>query len=328
MKKISIYELMNVWKDFYNKINNVSNTALFSVEKTEPMFLDVYMSETEKIYGLSGKGTHIIRKLKDIALSQKEKFELFIPTNTTNKKEQNPLWNIKHGYMYYKNTSNIIKLNKIIQTVNYINTCYKGYELSEELISNKDKTNGIIGIDIYFDEPIWLSQIIKGNPMFNPIIDSDEKIIFGKGTTKATTIDKAIEFVIKKSDRFQTLFPKYINITSRDRNSLDEFIESKYIVSIIAYGRHARVIFKDTSLLKIIDSWKQEPDAMTKNLLKSYNHMEFIKRKPEQGKEGSCVAISFARALFTSDVGINTINDNIPYEYLILSKRLLSKFNL
>lgn len=326
MTSITIYNLMDSWKEFYDSINIVSDTGLYKINEALECFLDVQSSHTEKIVGLCGKGTHILRRMKDLAMSNNENTECFIPNNKGNGRSQRPLWNIKHGYMYYKNKDNYRSLNKIILTINHINKLLRGYTLSEETNQNGEGTHGIIGIDIPFTEPQWLSDIVKGDPMFNPIVDTTGRIIFGKGATKGTTIDHAIQFLKYKSDLFNSLFPKYLNITRNEIDTLDLFIRSSHTVAIVGYGRHARVVFKDGENMRIIDAWKQEPDAGTKRLMKLYKNLRFVKRAPEQGSEGSCVTISLARALFTSHQGIHTIHDVIPLEYLVLSNRLVSKY--
>ena len=67
-------------------------------------------------------------------------------------------------------------------------------------------------------------------------------------------------------------------------------------------------------------------DTGTKNLIKLVPNLEFIKRKPEQTNEGSCTAVSYARTLYMSVEGVNKLNYEIPFDYIVLASRLISKF--
>ena len=124
------------------------------------------------------------------------------------------------------------------------------------------------------------------------------------------------------------LYPKYINLRSTKTLSplLDAFIKSDYKIANIAYDRHARTIFKNNNKIYIIDPWKQSADAGTKNLIKLISNLEFVKRKPEQTNEGSCTADSYARTLYMSAEGVDKLNNEIPYDYIVLASRLISKF--
>ena len=57
-------------------------------------------------------------------------------------------------------------------------------------------------------------------------------------------------------------------------------------------------------------------------------NLSFIKRKSEQTTEGSFVAVSYARALYMADKGIDVINNEIPFDYIVLTSRLISKFRV
>ena len=239
----------------------------------------------------------------------------------------NPLWNVRHGYMYYKNDTNLKNLKILSLIINTLNKKYNNYILSNSPIIEQ-KTYGIIGIDIPFNEPEWLSKLLPGDKLSNPIVNKSGQFIFSKCAISTKTIEYAIKFLNNKMDAFSNIYPKYLNIknTSVISKELENFITSNYKIALIAYNRHARIIFKNNTNLHIIDPWKQTADIGTKNLIKVVPNLTFIKRKPEQTNEGSCVAISFARALYLSLKDYNSIFESIPFEYIILASRLISKF--
>jgi len=325
-KTININKLKEEWKLIYNK-NNSQFPSLNIINNTNN-FLDVKISKTQKIVGITGNGTLILRKLKDLALANKENTDIYLPKNFTGKYYANPLWNRVHGYMYYINEHNNKNLSKIIFTINEINKKYNSYKLSESLDKHTKKTYGIIGIDIPYNESVWVTDLIKGNPLQNPILNEHKQIIFSKCAISTKTIEKANYYIQKKSNKFKVLYPRYINLRSTKTLSqqLKNFINSDYIIANIAYDRHARTIFKNNNKIYIIDPWKQSADAGTKNLIKLISNLEFIKRKPEQTNEGSCTAVSYARTLYMSVEGVNKLNKEVPFDYIVLASRLISKF--
>ena len=325
-KTININKLKEEWKLIYNK-NNSQLPSLNIINNTNNFF-DIKLSKTKKIVGLSGNGTLILRKLKDLALANKENTDIYLPKNFTGKYYANPLWNRVHGYMYYINENNNKNLSKIIFTINEINKKYNSYKLSESLVKDNVKSHGIIGIDIPYTESVWVTDLMKGNLLQNPILNENKQIIFSKCAISTKTIEKANYYIQKKSDKFKLLYPKYINLRSTKTLSqqLDYFIKSDYIIANIAYDRHARTIFKNNNKIYIIDPWKQTADAGTKNLMKLISNLEFIKRKPEQTNEGSCTAVSYARTLYMSVEGVDKLNKEILFDYIVLASRLISKF--
>ena len=325
-KIITINELKSEWMKIYEKS---TPSLTFDINQSKDNLLDIRLSKTAKVIGLAGNGTLFLRKIKDIALANNQRTDIYLPKNYTGKHYANPLWNRVHGYMYYLNEYNIKIISQIVYTINEINAKYKSYKISDSVATEENKTHGIIGIDILYTEPKWVSDIIKGNPLQNPILNENGQIIFSKCAISTKTIEKANVYLQNKMPKeFKTLYPKYINIRSTKAISkeLTTFIESDYTIANIAYSKHARTIFKNGGKLYIIDPWKQSADAGTKDLIKIVPSLSFIKRKQEQTTEGSCTAVSYARTLYMAMQGVDKINEQIPLDYIVLASRLISKF--
>ena len=328
-KKININELKKEWLELYNKLkdNKVGYTML-SINENDNNFLDIKLSRTEKIIGLTGKGTLILRKLSDMGMVKNEDINTYLPKNFNNKSYMKPLWNIKHGYMYFKNDINLKNLKTIIDIINYLNNKYNSYRISSSLIEEKEE--GIIGVDIKYEEPEWISRLIPGNKIYNPIINKNKQIVFSKCAITVKTLELANKYLNKKMNNFKDIYENYIYLKTTKSMSLEleKFIKSDKIIGLIAYDKHARIIFKKEDKLFMIDPWKQTVDKGTKDLICLIPDLSFIKRKAEQTTEGSCVAVSYARALYMADKGIDVIDNEIPFDYIVLTSRLISKFRV
>jgi len=328
VKRININDLKKEWKKLYEI---AQSSPIFDIIESKDNLLNIKLSKTAKIIGLSGEGTLILRKIKDIALANKELTEIYLPKNYTGKHYANPLYNRVHGYMYYINETNYTRISRIVNTINLINQKYNSYKLLESFNDEEKeiKTHGIIGIDILYVEPSWVTELVKGNPLQNPILNKEGQIIFSKCAITTNTIEKANIYLQQKMPKeFKILYPKYIILSSTKTISvqLKTFIESDYKIANIGYSKHARIIFKKNGNLFIIDPWKQEPDKGTKDLMKLISNLQFIKRKPEQTTEGSCTAVSYARTLHMVMNGVDNINDKLSFDYIILASRLISKY--
>ena len=331
---INISELKDEWYDLYHKLKrkykeNVLLDTPLTINENINNILNVRLSRTEKVIGLTGKGTFILRKFRDMGMAKNEVLNIYLPKNYNNKKFVNPIWNVKHGYMYYNNDVNLKILKITVEIINILNKKFKNYKLSNSSVDVK-KSEGIIGIDIEYIESEWVTKLIKGDKMHNPIITKDKQIIFSKSMITLKTVELATKFLNKRLDRFKDIYEKYILLKTTKKVSLEleEFIKSDKKIGLIAYDKHARIIFKKDNNLFIIDPWKQTIDKGTKDLMNLLPNLSFIKRKSEQTTEGSCVAVSYARALYMADKGIDVINNEIPFDYIVLTSRLISKFRV
>ena len=59
---------------------------------------------------------------------------IYLPKNFTGKTFSKPLWNVKHGYMYYINDVNIKNITVLSFILNNINDKYNTYKLSDSPI--------------------------------------------------------------------------------------------------------------------------------------------------------------------------------------------------
>ena len=102
-----------------------------------------------------------------------------------------------------------------------------------------------------------------------------------------------------------------------------------------ALDGHAVLIVNDkiNKKLLLVDPWR--PPTYYKNseyyikvkkdIKLKYNYdLKYVDKKSDQGSEGSCVIVSFAKALWIAREGIENVNKHpIPYDYAVLALRLL-----
>jgi hypothetical protein len=320
-QEITFQELINeckkiiIPKDFNVYLKH--NEYLLEYKYKEDNLIVIKFSETEKIIGLQGSGVYLLKRIDSVEYTN------YFPKNYLNGFRK-PLWNFKHGFMFNKNDTTVFLINKLIFLANIINE--KNYKLSEEYEPNKD--SGIIGVNIEYEEPKWVTDIIPGNKLNNPIINNNI-ITFAKSGVTTLCLEKCIKF-LRKYNKFKDLNDRYIvgDDFNELKNEFQKFIDSNFIVSLIGYMKHTRIVFKriDSNKIILIDSWKQKEDKITKELKKTFYNLEFTKREKEQGNEGSCSAISLARSLFLSHLGVCNFDKKIPFDYIILASRIITKF--
>ena len=191
---------------------------------------------------------------------------------------------------------------------------------------------GIVGIDVPFKEPAWVTEIKKGKALFNPAISSDGTYFFGEESLDIKRVYKAIRYLFKTSSG--KIWKKLHTGVNRSR-----FVSGggDYAVTVGAIGDHARVFMRVMDENRkpeiwIIDPWKRvadmvEDEAMVEFLKKAPKNMHFVLKEldvPDQGDEGSCVLAAFARALWIAKDGPEVAQRGpIPHEFAVLSLRLL-----
>ena len=278
--------------------------------------LQVSVSAHPKFYSLAGKHLKYLREI--------------IPKNTTQRGSQKPMYNVKHGYMYFLNDTNRKNLAKFYTVSKELNELYKGYSLIEDESGPQDKTLGIIGWDVKYEEPQWLKDALPGkwDPRLNPIIDAAGKMYFQKCAFTGKAYENGVKR-IQKTAIAKNLYPKYISI-QHNFVELDAFVKSPQTSGYIAWGHHARTIYKKTqNELVIIDPWQQNVanqkkfKELTQHLAPMNVRVSFLRKAAEQGAEGSCAVHAFARALMIA-ASPDSAPNKLDYAYAILASRLLS----
>jgi len=271
---------------------------------------------TYKVYGLKGKLLldPVIRPL--------------IPLNhIPNSRPKRALYNKVHGYMYFKNPENMKKLSYLQELLLVLDKKYAAYTIQDE-VAPLNKTFGIIGWDIPYTDPKWVTDIVGSNwdPKLNPSIDQNKIIRFGKIGISVKMINKSVLLLRKHDKDFNRLSSTYY------KSDISEFFKETATVAFCAWGHvlHARCMLRDDvgKTVYFIDPWKQRlenkeiPGICQANGYKC----EFIVRKPEQLDEGSCTAIAFMRAIMAAKFGKVGLTMDMPLEYIVLTSRLISKF--
>ena len=188
IQEIQFHKLITeFYKIFFENIKNISYLKTFlTFKQNESNLFDIRFSETKKCIGLKGDGFFLFKKItigfegsKHISLFPKN----FCKIKVKNKRKlmyvsRNPIWNYEHGYMFNKNIKNIKCLNLLISFAYFLNS--KNLVLSKNYLDDKnfytDSKNkdfpqgGIIGVEKFYDEPEWVTKIISGDKLNNPIV--------------------------------------------------------------------------------------------------------------------------------------------------------------
>ena len=110
-------------------------------------------------------------------------------------------------------------------------------------------------------------------------------------------------------------------------------------VLAIGWTDHARAIFKDSQLkiIYLLDPWMQDVDKsgspsnkgfkVLQSFLKPFGYiLKFIQRKPDQGNEGSCMALSLLRIILMAEYGVEGAKMPIPRSYAVMVGRFIRMF--
>ena len=327
----------------YEYIKNTEDNLTKSSKKEDDV-LNLRVLEDKNVFYISSKENILDPPKERSSSTVDDTFGLrnFIQTHlmnyNNNNKSTKPRYVKNKGWMYYKSPTNIRILAKFQDAINKTNDNFRNYEIIND-VSPKNKSFGIIGWDVPFDEPKWLIDITGDNwdRKYNPIILENNTFLFNKCAISVKSAEKAIEIIRKKSKNgiypWKSIFPIYIGFPNdNDIAELIMFLQSKnYNTSFIGWSKHARFAYKEKDVLYIYDPWKQNIYGKTFTQIKEiarsvgYNTI-FVKRPYDQGAgEGSCVNISLVRMILLSEFGKEGATMKIPYEYAILAQRLISK---
>jgi len=124
------------------------------------------------------------------------------------------------------------------------------------------------------------------------------------------------------------------------QNPMRVFLEDpRATVLPISWTGHARAIFKDSQLkiIYLLDPWMQKVNKggamgnkgfkVLKSFVKPFGYtIKFIQRKPDQGDEGSCVALSLLRIILMAEYGVEGAKMAIPCSYAVMVGRFIGMF--
>jgi hypothetical protein len=273
---------------------------------------------------------------------------LFIQTHIQNRDKNGralrPKFFKNVGWTYFKNEHNFATLARLQRAIDNTNYLFKDHTIvPEEAPLQTGVKNGIIGWDFPFEVPEWVNKIVGNgwDPKFNPAIH-ETVFTFSKQAIKLDATERAIDFLRKKTKDGEKVWiglnNDYIYGSHKkfyDPSKLIAFLrDDRSVSTIISWSKHARFGFKDSNLktFTVFDPWKTTARG------KRFKHIVDLAKKEgytmtfqrrgfkDQGSEGSCVVVSLMRAILIAEYGIDGATMKVPYEYAILTQRLISKF--
>jgi len=330
MNKMQYKEAMNIISNVYRR------------KPTQDNVLNLYTVEDANVYYIRSESTIEGKKVFSDSFGLRDWILNKIYNYDKNDKARKPKFVRNKGWMYYKNNKNKIRMDKLQYAINNTNLHFTGYEIIAEqspVEKGAQKQYGVIGWEVPFDEPDWLTDITgKGwDPKFNPSIDAKGSIKFNKCAISLNAAEKSIKMLRTKTKNgekvWSSLSPTFIFFPG-GKIKLKNFLASKeYNTVLIGWSNHARFGFKDENLKEfyIYDPWKQSAGGANFQEIKDAAKDEgyetkFVKRNivDQAMGEGSCANVALMRAIMTAEYGISGAYMDIPYEYAILAQRLIS----
>lgn len=247
------------------------------------------------------------------------------------------------AYMYNDNERTRLSLLTLKITFQNLIEKFANVIIDEGAPLNKTMADGgIIQWDFPCDMPEDLQNILNRKQRtwdnrLNPRFDGTFRYTFDKSAISSATIETIYRKFFKNTAFEQFFFPKYI----RDIvTNLNRFWNSEQRLCIAGFTGHARCFIKLNNQIVMIDPWKQQEERTQKfkefkNDLKNRHDidLEFIKHPAEQGHEGSCVAVAFARAISiayrmmngeSDQQIIDSLQSPMPCYIVLFASRLIS----
>jgi hypothetical protein len=337
--EVSREELYNYLQRTFQGMSNRSFSKLNTHTPTEDDILNLWVKEAQKVYYLNSNNK--------LAQKAKDSFELrpWIISSVKNTdglgRKVKPKFVPNNGWMYFKNEPNKNMMFRLQEAINETNNHFRGYKISESespLSKGVVSDHGIIGWDVPFDEPKWLTNITgsKWNPRHNPTVHSNGSIQFNRCALSSADANKALAFISKKKvgdeARWESIYPKMIIFGAG--KDLENFINSEeHDVAVVGWAKHARFAFKDSENKKIYiyDPWKKGASGKdfisAKNFAKSKGYTLQFERRDSVDQtvgEGSCLNVALMRALMLAEYGKEGAHMEIPLEDAVLAHRLFS----
>lgn len=204
----------------------------------------------------------------------------------------------------------------------------------------RNKPYGIVGFETPFVEPRWLKDAVRGEwiRMFNPRRGSKGILTFTHCSVSISTLELAIRRArgVKVGDEypFNKISDRIIVFRGRQGEQNLPWVASNISrmdepISIVAWDNHAMVAHKEQeNLIFLYDPWIQDHNVRpsfreVKKVLREDYNIDFVfrSRMPEQAHEGTCMLVSFSRALALS-AGLDPMYP-IPDEIVVLAYRLV-----
>lgn len=286
--------------------------------------LDIKVSDHGNFFGLQGKD---LLYIKDVVPRNS------LPNGSTRK----PTYNRHYGYMYYKTSGNVLNLTTLINCVNDVRNYVhqKQYKLITE-DAPLDKKFGIIGWDVPYKEPQWVTEItarknLTYDTRLNPILNSDYTICFQKQSFTSAAVDRSL----KKLSGFSRFQDKIFPVIIANAQNLIAFVRnSTCVTAVAAWNGHARYLYKDTNqkIVQVYDPWKTkmgQPKMIKESttILQTMGwRIEFVSHQKDQAKgEGSCALVALTRALMIADLGSSyAAGQPMSLDHAIVASRLMS----
>lgn len=293
---------------------------------------------------INGKGYRYLRKLYAVNIT-KGNNDKVIPLNKTGFDEPY-VDRIKYGpykgetgYKYHTDDGTVHEIYAFRIAIQKTNAKYKKYDFEESVIKLNNDTYGIIGINIPYNESSWVTKLKKGKAKNNPAITDNGIYYFGEAAITWTHLSRAIRYLkIKDKTIWGSISRRLMNdnVIHNCTGKFNDFMmdQNEFIANAGIDG-HAIVFVKDIKKHKLllIDPWRPSDyyknssyhEKFIKNMKNKYNYtVEYVEKEPDQEHEGSCVIVSFARALWIAKEGISKANKHpIPFDYGVLALRLL-----
>jgi len=265
------------------------------------------------------------------------------------------------GYRYP--IRSLLQLVAFRRAINAINLKYAHYELKEDLPEDATKAPaapaapaapggppvGVLGVDVPYTDPDWVSEILPGRAKNNPAVTRDGIYYFAEESMRISKITRAVKYLQQLGewvgDWVHRHGAAYVfggkGSLAKDVSAFQETFLDKpeRTVANAGWQRHMRLVVKAPGAAKelwAIDPWmaKEAVDQskvfkdLQRELLAKTGWTLVAKQRPgdtaDQAHEGSCVIASFARALWIAHDGVDVALEHpIPHEYAVLALRLL-----
>lgn len=321
--------------------------------------LRLYVWDQGKYFVIAGKDLKMESIYKHLPVNYKLglRKEYFMEA-----KEQFP--ETQRSMLYYeKNRTNLLEMLAFQRSIDIINERFQNVVLSKRApYLDKIEPNPlqqILGWDVKADFPEKANTIIQTldlKPLgyCGPLRERDHEweawmYRFGVHETFSDAMDLMIGNGLHAYS--EKIYKYHINIYNDDYNfaswyGLDDFKkflnDPKSEIAVAHWaahddeGIHARVLYKHGRSIVVLDPWMQrELGTFAYKLLKHYvaensnfDEIKYERRPPEQARsEGSCSAVSCARALALAELGYIRGRRRMPVWCPVFVKMLYNKFS-